>query len=156
MTSHRDQVREWKLPVVEFFHDAGPKDRTRMDPPLWSGFCYFIFPTQHSPSLTVVFLPLHPPNSGCTLPHGRVSATSSAKARNHPLVNPSRYSHVIQIVFANSAQPARLIQIKNTTALNFRSFARFKPQRPGDVVEADAASSITQPPCAHRVVDALH
>src|SRR5258708_22023100 len=92
--------------------------------------------------------------SGCTLPDGRVSA-SSPKTRNNPFVNFACDPHVVQVVFADLRKFARLIEVKYLAAFDFRCLARFKSKRPGHVVEPHALAS-AQPPAAHRVEYAAH
>src|SRR6266851_1788318 len=72
---------------------------------------------------------LHPPSrSGFCI-------ESAPKTRDHPLVDFARDPHVVQIVFADLGEFAGLIEIKYLAAFDFRSLARFKPQRPGHVVK---------------------
>src|SRR6266581_2831418 len=84
-----------------------------------------------APSLTVGFLP------------------SATETRHHPFINLPRDAHVVQIVFTDLCEFAGLIQLEDAAAFDFRSFARFDPQRPRDVVERDAIAA-PQPPGAHR------
>src|SRR2546423_700125 len=75
----------------------------------------------------------------CNLRNLRIE--SPPKARDQTLVHFARDAHVVQIVFANLGQPAGLIQIEDFAAFDFSGLARFNPQRPGKVVEADAVAT---------------
>src|SRR4030095_3335488 len=75
---------------------------------------------------------------------------------DHTLVNLSRHSHVVQIVFANLRELSGLIEIENFAALDIRCFAGFDSQGPGDIVETYSAASITKPPLPHGVENASH
>src|SRR6266536_5259072 len=59
--------------------------------------------------------------------------TSRAETRHHPFINLPRDAHVVQIIFTDLSEFTSLIQLEDAAAFDFRSFARFDPQRPCDV-----------------------
>jgi len=63
------------------------------------------------------------------------SSGSSAKTRDHPLVDSSRHAHVVEVIFANLGELVRLIHLEHFASFGFRRLARFDPQSPGNVVE---------------------
>src|SRR5213593_175265 len=87
--------------------------------------------------------------------HRKCGSVSAPETRDHPFVNLPRHPHIIQIVFANFSELAGLIQFKYPAAFDVGGLARFNSQRPGNVVQTDTPTAITQPPRPHRVECAL-
>src|SRR2546429_186544 len=81
----------------------------------------------------------------------RRRSDSPSKTLHYPLVNLPRQAHIVEVVFANLQKLSGLIEIEDAAAFDVCGLAGFKPQCPGDVVEADATPAIAQPPGAHRV-----
>src|SRR5260370_10819537 len=76
---------------------------------------------------------------------------SPPKARHHPPVEFPRHAHIVEVVFATLQELPGLIEVEDAAAFDVCGLAGFKPQCPGDVVEADATPAIAQLPGAHRV-----
>ena len=75
------------------------------------------------------------------------------EARDHAFVDLARHADVVEIVFTNLIEFARLIQVKHLASLDVRRLARLNSERSGNVVKTDVALC-AQPPAMHRVEDA--
>src|SRR5215510_8765797 len=77
----------------------------------------------------------------------------TTEAGDHAFVDLSRHAHVVEVVFADQIELARLVKIKNFAAFDLGRLARLNTECPGDVVKADEPFR-TEPPTMHRVENA--